>query len=71
MPDITIQRQMAPEEHKEEEVQTKPLATAITPLVQREAMPDKEVQTKPIPASIQREIYRRRGSTYGGNSLYS
>lgn len=55
MPDSAIQqpvqREVAPEE---DEVQTKPIATSITPLVQREAMPEEEeVQTKAI--DIQRE----------------
>ncbi|MFB2974969.1 DUF4157 domain-containing protein [Microseira sp. BLCC-F43] len=53
-----IQREMAPEE-KQEEVQTKPLAAAITPLVQRETAPEEnkeeEVQAKPHSGSIQRE----------------
>ncbi|GAB1543814.1 hypothetical protein NUACC21_64900 [Scytonema sp. NUACC21] len=56
----TVQREMAPEENKEEEVQTKPLASTITPLVQREMAPEEkeeEVQTKPLTAStIQREM---------------
>ncbi|MEH2202445.1 eCIS core domain-containing protein [Nostoc sp.] len=39
-------------------LQTKPLAAAITPLVQREAMPEEEeeLQTKLLNTSIQREI---------------
>ncbi|QLE51919.1 DUF4157 domain-containing protein [Nostoc sp. C057] len=42
----------------QDQVQTKPLASAITPLVQREAMPEEEeeLQTKLINAPIQREI---------------
>ncbi len=56
MPDSAVQREIATEQ-TEEEVQTKPLATGITPLVQREAMPEEEeVQTKPLSnATIQRE----------------
>lgn len=52
-----VQREVAPEEQKEEEVQTKPLTDAITPLVQREEMPEEsELQTKPLNnATIQRE----------------
>jgi hypothetical protein len=46
-----VQRETAPEE---DEVQTKPIAASITPLVQREAMSEEEeVQTKAI--DIQRE----------------
>ena len=56
MPDAAIQqsvwREAAPEE---EELQTKPIADSITPLVQREEMPEEEeVQTKLL-GSIQRE----------------
>ncbi|GET36579.1 eCIS core domain-containing protein [Microseira wollei] len=55
-----IQREAAPEEKKEDEVQTKPLAAAIAPLVQRETTPEEkkeeEVQTKPHSGSIQREM---------------
>ncbi|MBG1242515.1 eCIS core domain-containing protein [Nostoc sp. NZL] len=40
----------------QDQVQTKPLAAAITPLVQREAMPEEELQTKLFNAPIQREI---------------
>jgi hypothetical protein len=41
---------------EEEEIQTKPLAATITPLVQREAMPEEEeVQAKTLSNSIQRE----------------
>jgi hypothetical protein len=56
MPDSAVQREVAPEE-TEEEVQTKPLAAGITPLVQRETMPEEEeVQTKPLGnGTIQRE----------------
>jgi hypothetical protein len=50
-----IQREIAPEENKEEEVQAKPLAASIAPLVQRETIPEEnkeeEVQTKPAPES--------------------
>ena len=53
-----IQREAAPEE-KQEEVQAKPLAASITPLVQRETAPEEnkeeEVQAKSLPDSIQRE----------------
>ena len=50
----SIQREAMPEE--EEELQTKPLAATITPLVQREAIPEEEeLQTKPLGNSIQRE----------------
>ena len=56
MPDAAVQREVAPEQ-TDEEVQTKPLAAAITPLVQREAMPEEEeVQAKSSGASIQREV---------------
>lgn len=57
MPDSAVQREIAPEEQKEEEVRTKPLAAGITPLVQREAMPEEEeIQAKPLGnATIQRE----------------
>ncbi len=56
MPDSAVQREMTPEE-TEEEVQAKPLAAGITPLVQRETMPEEEeVQTKALGnATIQRE----------------
>jgi hypothetical protein len=54
-----IQREAAPEEKKEEELQAKPLAASVTPLVQREMAPeenkDEEVQAKSLPGSIQRE----------------
>ena len=54
-----IQREIAPEENKEEEVQAKPLAASIAPLVQRETGPEEnkeeEVQTKPLAGNIQRE----------------
>jgi Domain of unknown function (DUF4157) len=53
-----IQREAAPEEKKEDEVQTKPLADAIAPLVQRETTPEEkeeEVQALPLAGSIQRE----------------
>jgi peptidoglycan hydrolase-like protein with peptidoglycan-binding domain len=56
MPDSAVQREVAPEE-TDEEVQAKPLAALITPLVQRETMPEEEeVQTKPLGnGTIQRE----------------
>jgi hypothetical protein len=54
VPDAAVQREMVGEET--DEVQTKPLAAAITPLVQREAMPEEEVQAKSLNASIQREV---------------
>jgi hypothetical protein len=56
-----IQREVLPEEKKEEEVQTKPLAATITPLVQRETTPEEpkeeeEVQAKALSGTtIQRE----------------
>jgi len=56
-----IQREMLTEEKKEEEVQTKPLAATITPLVQRETAleeqkEEEEVQTKALSnPTIQRE----------------
>ena len=53
-----IQREAAPEE-KQEEVQAKPLAASITPLVQREMAveenKEEEVQAKSLRGSIQRE----------------
>ncbi|MGF1672112.1 MAG: DUF4157 domain-containing protein [Rivularia sp. (in: cyanobacteria)] len=57
MPDSAVQRAIASEDQKEEEVQAKPLAAGITPLVQRQEMPEEEeVQTKPLGnATIQRE----------------
>lgn len=54
-----IQREIAPEENKEKEVQAKPLVASIAPLVQRETAPEEnkeeEVQTKPLAGNIQRE----------------
>ncbi|MBE9225450.1 DUF4157 domain-containing protein [Phormidium sp. LEGE 05292] len=56
-----IQREVLPEEKKEEEVQTKPLTATISPLVQRETAPEEakeeeEVQTKALSnPTIQRE----------------
>jgi hypothetical protein len=48
----SIQRETAPEE---DELQTKPIAASITPLVQRESMPEEEeVQTKSLD-TVQRE----------------
>ncbi|XHX77654.1 MAG: DUF4157 domain-containing protein [Stenomitos frigidus ULC029] len=48
-----IQRETAPED---DELQTKPLATSITPLVQREAMPEEEeIQTKLLANPLQRQ----------------
>ncbi|NEQ20277.1 MAG: DUF4157 domain-containing protein [Microcoleus sp. SIO2G3] len=68
----SVQRQAALEE---EEVQTKPLAASITPLVQREMMAEEEVQSKP---SLQRatngslqagsDVESRLNSTKGGGS---
>ena len=58
MPDSALQRETAPEEQEKEEIQTKPLADAITPLVQRSEIPqeEEEVQTKALDnATIQRE----------------
>ncbi|MFN6564597.1 MAG: DUF4157 domain-containing protein [Nostoc sp. ChiSLP01] len=54
----------------QEEVQTKPLAAAITPLLQREAMPEEdeedeeeeELQTKPLNTSIQRKASEQEAS---------
>ncbi|MEG4534872.1 DUF4157 domain-containing protein [Microcoleus sp. D2_18a_D3] len=55
-----IQREIAAEENKEEEVQAKPLAASIAPLVQRETAleenKEEEVQTKSLAGSIQREM---------------
>lgn len=50
-----VQREVVPED--EEEVQTKSLASSITPLVQREAMPEEEesVQAKSLGNMLQRE----------------
>jgi len=60
MPDFAlrqpVQREVLPED--EEEVQTKPLAASITPLLQREAMLEEEeepVQTKSLVNTLQRE----------------
>ncbi|WP_413262551.1 DUF4157 domain-containing protein [Floridanema flaviceps] len=56
-----IQREALPEEKKEEEVQTKPLAATITPLVQRETAPEEPKKEEKVQAkalsnpSIQRE----------------
>jgi hypothetical protein len=48
-----IQRETAP---ADDELQTKPLAASITPLIQREAMPEEEeVQTKPLASTLQRQ----------------
>jgi hypothetical protein len=70
MPDTAVQRQMTPEE----ELQTKPLADAISPLVQRE-MPEEEEQIQP---SLQRatdgslqavgDIESRLNSSKGGGT---
>lgn len=46
MPVPTVQRQMASQEQTENEVQTKSLAATITPLVQREVMPNVLLQLK-------------------------
>ena len=55
-----IQREVTPEENKEEEVQAKPLAASVTPLVQRETAPeenkDEEVQPKLASDMLQREV---------------
>lgn len=54
-----VQREMALEE---EEVQTKPLAATITPLVQRHEMPeDEEVQTKALTNTLQRHEMLEEG----------
>lgn len=55
MSDAAVQREAVGEEQAEEEVRAKPLTAAITPLVQREAMPEEELQAKPLNAPIQRE----------------
>ena len=53
----SVQRQ-----EEEEEVQTKPLAASITPLVQRQAAPEEEeVQTKSLPSTALRTGIQRRG----------
>jgi hypothetical protein len=44
---------------EEEEVQTKPLAASITPLVQRQAEDEEELQTKPLAASITPLVQRQ------------
>jgi Domain of unknown function (DUF4157) len=52
-----VQRQELPQQEKE--LQMKPLAATISPLVQREELPeenDKELQTKPDDNAIQREV---------------
>lgn len=57
MPDSATHQPVQREAMPEEEIQTKPLAATITPLVQREAMPEEEeVQTKTLGNStLQRE----------------
>ncbi|HEY9850979.1 MAG TPA: DUF4157 domain-containing protein [Leptolyngbyaceae cyanobacterium] len=51
-----IQRQTAPEETKEEELQTKPLAAGITPLVQRETAPEEpKEEDSPVQAKAESE----------------
>lgn len=83
-PDSAVQR-MTPGE--EEEVRTKPLAANITPLVQREEMPEEkeELQAKPLGnGTIQREempeekeiqtkrpLQRRDGSFQAGGNIES
>ncbi|GAA6616024.1 DUF4157 domain-containing protein [Scytonema sp. NUACC26] len=66
IPDSAVQQKMTIEE-PEEEVQTKPLADGITPLVQRETISEeeKDLQTK---RSLQRTT---NGSFLGGNNLES
>jgi len=80
MPQPTVQRQEAPcaECEDEEQIQTKPLADSITPLVQRETGPENEdgeasVQTRrsgglapPIDAGLEMQIRALRG---GGQPL--
>ncbi|MBG1265342.1 hypothetical protein [Nostoc sp. WHI] len=58
MPAPTLQQKIIPEKQTQEEVQTKPFAGAITPLVQRETIPEQEeeIQTKSLNASIQSEL---------------
>ncbi|MEH2288189.1 eCIS core domain-containing protein [Nostoc sp.] len=77
MPDSAVQREIASEEQT---LQTKPLAAAITPLIQRQAMPEEseEIQTK---LSLQRatdsdlqagdNIESRLNSSKGGGSPLS
>ncbi len=57
MPATATQQSVQREEVPEDELQTKPLATTVTPLIQREAVEaeDESLQMKPLAGSIQRE----------------
>lgn len=48
MPEPRLQRQIQPEEEEEKTLQTKPLASQITPLVQRQVEPEEEEKEEPI-----------------------
>lgn len=50
-----IQQQTALEENKEQQLQTKPLATAITPLVQREITPEQSQAEEELPVQAKAE----------------
>ncbi len=69
-PGSANQQPIQREEILEEELQTKPLAATITPLVQREAIleeeKEEELQTKPLGNSIQREGMPEEGMPEGG-----
>ncbi len=66
MPNTAVQPEMTQQEQTQEEVQTKPLATAITPFVQRESvLGEEEIQTKP---SLQRAS---NGSLQAGENIES
>jgi Domain of unknown function (DUF4157) len=55
-PDTAAQPAIQRQGGEEEELQAKPIASTITPLVQRESMPEEEeLQAKPIGQTIQRE----------------
>ncbi|AFZ26635.1 hypothetical protein Cylst_4557 [Cylindrospermum stagnale PCC 7417] len=66
MPDNAVQRLLKPEEQTEQEIQTKPLANAITPLVQRAAMPVSDGSSQ-----ANGNIETRLNSTKGGGSPLS
>jgi Domain of unknown function (DUF4157) len=71
---LPVQRVMNPEEKKE--IQPKPLAASITPLVQREARPEDEkesVQTKSTPEAAQAnpDLESQLNATKGGGSPLS
>lgn len=65
MPEPRIRRQVEPEEEEEEPVQTKLLADQITPLIQRQTVPEEEeeeeepVQTKPLVEGITPLVQRQ------------